>query len=207
MARKSYTAEEREKIRETLLTAMLQCIIDKGLIHSSIDVLSKKAGISRAYFYTFFSSKEELVLEAIRYQQPKLLRQAREQMADPSLSWREAVEKFLRSCCYGSRNGVAVLSAEEEQEVFRYLKPESHCIFRQAQLKFFSEMLRIFGIPEGGADPKLFGNMALVMLMVYKGMPGSLPFLFYEAADVMAEFQIKALADWLEQARKSAAGS
>ena len=56
-----------------------------GLIHSSIDVLCKKAGISKTFFYSFFPSKEELVLQALRYQQPKLLRYA-QQLMDMNLA-------------------------------------------------------------------------------------------------------------------------
>ena len=55
------------------MVTMIRCIADRGLIHSSIDVLCRKVGISKTFFYSFFSSKEELVLHALRYQQPKLL--------------------------------------------------------------------------------------------------------------------------------------
>lgn len=64
MARKTYSEHEREQVREALLTTALQCIVDRGLIHSSIEVLCRKVGISKSFFYTFFASKEELVLEA-----------------------------------------------------------------------------------------------------------------------------------------------
>lgn len=87
MARKPYSEHEREQVREALLTTALQCIVDRGLIHSSIEVLCRKVGISKSFFYTFFASKEELVLEALRYQQPKLLQYARQLMEDPALSW------------------------------------------------------------------------------------------------------------------------
>lgn len=96
MARKAYSEQEREQVRNALLTTVIQCIVDRGLIHSSIDVLCKKVGISKTFFYTFFSSKEELVLEALRYQQPKLLQYARQLMEDPALSWREGVRTFWR---------------------------------------------------------------------------------------------------------------
>ena len=97
MARKAYSEQEREYIRESLLTSVIQCIVDRGLIHTSIDVLCRKAGISKTFFYTFFSSKEELVLEALRYQQPKLLQYAQQLMDDPALSWRESVRTFLKT--------------------------------------------------------------------------------------------------------------
>ena len=95
MARKSYSEQEREQIRDKLLIAVLECIAERGLIHSSIDVLCGKAGISKTFFYRFFSSKEELVLQALRYQQPKLLSYAQSLMDNTDLSWRESVKTFL----------------------------------------------------------------------------------------------------------------
>ena len=65
MPRKSYSIEERQRVKEALMTTVLQCIIDRGLIHSSIDILCRKVGISKTFFYTFFSSKEELVMAVI----------------------------------------------------------------------------------------------------------------------------------------------
>lgn len=102
MARKAYSEEDRVQVRNALMTTMIQCIADRGLIHSSIDVLCRKVGISKTFFYSFFSSKEELVLYALRYQQPKLLDYARSLMEDPGLSWRAGVETFLKNCCYRS---------------------------------------------------------------------------------------------------------
>ncbi len=112
MARKAYSEQEREQVRNALLTTVIQCIVDRGLIHSSIDVLCKKVGISKTFFYTFFPSKEELVLEALRYQQPKLLQYAMQLIEDPALSWREGVRTFLETCAYSEKNGIALLSLE-----------------------------------------------------------------------------------------------
>ena len=193
MARKPYSEHEREQVREALLTTALQCIVDRGLIHSSIEVLCRKVGISKSFFYTFFASKEELVLEALRYQQPKLLQYARQLMEDPALSWQEGVRTFLEACAYGEKKGIAVLSIEEEQEIYHCLSQESFQPFREDQTILFRELLMVFGLPAGSIEPRLFGNLALSMMMVYKAIPDAMPFLFPEVANDMVEFQITAL--------------
>ena len=152
--------------------------MDRGLIHSSIDVLCKRVGISKTFFYTFFSSKEELVLEALRYQQPRLLDYAHQLMEDPALSWREGVETFLKNCCYGGKSGVAILSIEEEQQVHHCLSNESFHAFRQDQVSFY------------------------VMMMVQKAIPDTMPFLFPEVADDMVNFQVRGLVDGMERVKK-----
>ena len=65
MARKAYSDEEKARIKESLMTTVIQCIADRGLIHSSIETLCGKVGISKTFFYSFFSSKEELVSHAL----------------------------------------------------------------------------------------------------------------------------------------------
>lgn len=55
MARKAYSEQEREQVRTALLTTMLQCIVDRGLIHRSIDALCKQVGISKTFFLHLFS--------------------------------------------------------------------------------------------------------------------------------------------------------
>ena len=202
MARKAYSDEERAQVKEALMVTMIRCIADRGLIHSSIDVLCKKVGISKTFFYSFFSSKEELVLHALRYQQPRLLDYARSLMEDPGLSWRAGVETFLKNCCYGAKSGVAVLSIEEEQQVRRCLSKENFQAFRQDQIIFYRKLLTIFGLPMDGIDPRLFGNMALAMMMVYKAIPDTMPFLFPEVAEEMVEFQVNALLDEMERAKE-----
>lgn len=203
MGRKAYSEQEREQVRTALLTTMIQCIVDRGLIHSSIDVLCKKVGISKTFFYTFFPSKEELVLEALRYQQPRLLQYARQLMDDPALSWREGVRTFLEICVYGKKKGIAVLSIEEEQEVYRCLSQENFQTFRNDQTKLFRDLLEIFGLSADHIDPRLFGNLSLSMMMVYKAIPNTMPFLFPELAEDMVEFQINALLDAMQRAKES----
>ena len=66
MARKSYSDKEREQVKEALLITVLESIVNQGLVHSSIAILCEKVGISKTFFYSFFSSKEELVMQALR---------------------------------------------------------------------------------------------------------------------------------------------
>ena len=204
MARKAYSEEERVEVRNALMATVVQCIVDRGLIHSSIDVLCKSVGISKTFFYTFFPSKEELVLEALRCQQPKLLDYAHQLMDDSSLSWRAGVEIFLKNCCYGAKSGVAVLSIEEEQQVRRCLSEEHFQAFRRDQVLFYSRLLAIFGLPVDSIDPRLFGNLALAMMMVQKAIPDTMPFLFPEVAEEMVDFQVKALVDEMERIKEDA---
>ena len=74
-------------------------------------------------------------------------------------------------------------------------------IFRRSSRIFFSSEA-IFGLPVDSIDPRLFGNLALSMMMVHKAIPDTMPFLFPEVAEDMVDFQVRALVDEMERVKE-----
>ena len=95
------------------------------------------------------------------------------------------------------------MSIEEEQEVYHCLSKENFQTFREDQTRLFCDLLGIFGIPTDVIDPRLFGNLALSMMMVYKAIPDTMPFLFPEMAEAMVTFQINALLDEMQRIKEN----
>lgn len=133
MPKVAYSEEDRRRVREELLTTALKLMSTQGIQHTTVEQVYRSVGISRSFFYTFFPTKEDLIVEALYLQQPRLLEYARSRMEDPAISWREGVRQFLDTCCYGGRNGVAVLSVDEQQMLFQRLSEESFRTFRTRQ--------------------------------------------------------------------------
>lgn len=71
-------------------------------------------------------------------------------------------------------------------------------------MDFYAQLLSIFGVPAGSIDPRLFGNLALAMMMVHRAIPNTMPFLFPEVADSMVEFQIQAMLNEMQRLRDAA---
>lgn len=202
MPKVGYSEEERERIREALVTTALALMARQGIQHTTVEQIYRAVGISRTFFYTFFSSKEDLIVETLYHQQPKILACARQLMEDPALTWREGVEGFLRTCCYGERNGIAVMTIEEQQVLFRRLSEESYRHFREKQLRLFARLLECFGIRPDDGRVALFTNLSLAVMVLRRAIPSSLPLLVPEAADAAVNVQIGAIVDCLEQMRK-----
>ena len=202
MPKVAYSEEERERIREALVTTALVLMARQGIQHTTVEQIYRAVGISRTFFYTFFSSKEDLIVETLYHQQPKILSCARQLMEDPALTWREGVEGFLRTCCYGERNGIAVMTIEEQQVLFRRLSEESYRHFREKQLRLFARLLECFGIRPDDGRVALFTNLSLAVMVLRRAIPSSLPLLVPEAADAAVNVQIGAIVDCLEQMRK-----
>ena len=199
MPKVAYSEEDKEHIRNALITVGLELMAKQGIQHTTVEQIYKKVGISRTFFYSFFSTKEDLIVETLYLQQPKIIEYVQKLMADPALSWRDAVKQFLHACCYGEQNGIAELTIEEHQLIFRHLTKESYQVFRQKQFRLFGEILENLGIKADTARIHLFTNLSLTAMVVRRAIPDTLPLFVPEAADETVDFQLDAIVDALEK--------
>ena len=199
MPKVAYSEEDKEHIRNALITVGLELMAKQGIQHTTVEQIYKKVGISRTFFYSFFSTKEDLIVETLYLQQPKIIEYVQKLMADPALSWRDAVKQFLHACCYGEQNGIAVLTIEEQQLIFRHLSKESYQVFRQKQFRLFGEIIENLGIKADTARIHLFTNLSLTAMVVRRAIPDTLPLFVPEAADETVDFQLDAIVDALEK--------
>ena len=201
MPRVAYSDEDKERIRTQLVAVGLELMAKQGIQHTTVEQVYKRVGISRTFFYSFFSTKEDLIVETLYLQQPRIIQYVQALMADPALSWRDAVKQFLHACCYGEKNGIAVLTIEEQQLIFKRLSPESYQVFRQKQRRLFGEILENFGIRADTARINLFTNLSLTAMVVRRAIPNTLPLFVPETADETVDFQLNAIVDALEKWR------
>ena len=199
MPKVAYSEEDKEHIRNALITVGLELMAKQGIQHTTVEQIYKKVGISRTFFYSFFSTKEDLIVETLYLQQPKIIEYVQKLMADPALIGRDAVKQFLHACCYGEQNGIAVLTIEEQQLIFRHLSKESYQVFRQKQFRLFGEILENLGIKADTARIHLFTNLSLTAMVVRRAIPDTLPLFVPEAADETVDFQLDAIVDALEK--------
>lgn len=202
MPKVAYSDADRERVRDDLITVALEKMARQGIQHTTVEEIYRSVGISRTFFYTFFPTKEDLIVEALYTQQPKVLAHAQKLMDDPAFSWREGVRQFLVSCCYGEQSGIAVMTLEEQQNLFRRLSPESYQVFREKQANLFGNILKCFGIRADKETIGLFTNLSLTVMVIRRAVPKNLPFLVPEAADATVEFQINAIVDLLEKMKQ-----
>ena len=205
MPKVAYSDADRERIRSQLVSVGLELMARQGIQHTTVEQVYKKVGISRTFFYSFFPTKEDLIVETLYLQQPRIIQYVQALMADPALSWRTAVKQFLHACCYGEKNGIAVLTIEEQQLIFKRLSKESYQVFRQKQRRLFGEILECFGIEANTARINLFTNLSLAAMIIRRAIPHTLPLFVPEAADETVDFQLNALVDALEKLKADSA--
>ena len=202
MPKVAYSEEDRKRIREALVITGLELMAKQGIQHTTVEQIYKEVGISRSFFYSFFPTKEDLIVETLYLQQPKIIEYANRLMSDENLCWREAVTRFLMSCCYGEKNGIAVLTIEEQQLIFKRLSEDSYRLFREKQKLLFRNILECFGINADAKKIDLLTNLILTVMVIRRAIPETLPLFVPEATDETVEFQINAIVDCLEKMKK-----
>lgn len=73
MPKVAYSEAEKAQVREALLTKGLDLLAKQGIQHTTVEQIYKAVGISRTFFYSFFPTKESLIIEALYLQQPRVL--------------------------------------------------------------------------------------------------------------------------------------
>lgn len=198
MPKVAYSEDERMRIRDDLIETGLKLMAQQGIQHTTVEQIYHRVGISRTFFYSFFPAKEDLVVQAFYWQQPKMLAYARRLMDDPQLSWRDGVCRFFHDICYGGQDRFAIMSIEEQQALSKCLSGEKRLEFHKRRLTFFAELLQVFGICVDTQTVMLLGNLVFSTVILLKAMPDTLPFLFPDAANETAKFQFGAIIDYME---------
>ena len=65
MPKVAYSEEDRERIRAALVTEALERMARQGIQHTTVEQIYKAVGISRTFFYSFFPTKEDLIVETL----------------------------------------------------------------------------------------------------------------------------------------------
>ena len=198
MARKTYTEEDRARVRQALLDTGLNMAVSKGLKGLHLAELAAAVGISKPYFYTFFDSLEDFSLQMMEEQRCRLLRLLEQELARPEGTWEEHVESFFRTILRHRDHGILVMTQGEEADLHRRLTPERFQNFRPGQRAFF---LQLMALLEADCPPEVLANLVFSCLLIYNSAPESMPFLFPSHLEETAALHVKFLVNYLASLR------
>ena len=65
MPKVAYSEADRAQIRQSLITSALELMAQQGIQHTTVEQIYRTVGISRTFFYSFFPTKEDLIVETL----------------------------------------------------------------------------------------------------------------------------------------------
>ncbi len=72
----SKIGQKKDKKREKLLQSSYDLFLEKGVVETTISMITRHAGVAKGTFYLYFSDKYELLNELILYRSTKILKNA-----------------------------------------------------------------------------------------------------------------------------------
>ena len=203
MARKSYTEEDRARVRQALLDTGLEMAGHGGLRRLHLAELTRAVGISKPYFYTFFDSLEDFTLQIMEEQRTRLLRLLEQELRRPEGgAWEDRVERFFQTILRHRDHGILVMTQREEADLHSRLTPERFQDFRPGQRAFFLRVMELLDIPPERIRPEVLGNLVFSCVLIHNSAPESMPFFFHDCLEETAELHVKFLVRYMASLRR-----
>ena len=161
-----YTDREKETIKENIIRNGLKLIHEKGYTHTSITDITRAAGVSKAFFYTMFPSKEAVVTEGLKRQERIAVKKAQEIAVIATLTQREKLVTFMKWLVSSINHTIFFLTPGEAGHVSQMLTDQEREVFFQNLVNQQSKILRAFSIDLDTVNVYVFGNLVINLFMV-----------------------------------------
>lgn len=202
MSSKAYSPEEREAVRVRLLETALAQYSKRGIREVHLSEILEVVGISKPFFYKFFNSVAEFVIEVINSQWDLLSAIVDESNHQSNGCWRKRVGFTLERLIHHREHGILVMTQEEEVWVRKRLSDEHYERFMERQASYFADLLVRWDIPQEKCSPKHLLNMILTIIIIYDSGRNSLPFLYLDELESTAHAQAEGLVLYLDRLRQ-----
>jgi len=94
---RAFTAVEKETIRDRLMQAGRDCFMRYGLRKTTIEDLTRPAGIAKASFYLFFDNKEALYVQIMFDEMPAMMNRLAAASYEKTEDAREALVLLMKA--------------------------------------------------------------------------------------------------------------
>ncbi|TYP58530.1 TetR/AcrR family transcriptional regulator [Thermosediminibacter litoriperuensis] len=148
----AFSEREKALIKSRLLAAAEECLQKFGVKKTSVEQLTKMAGISKGAFYIFYGSKEMLFFEVVEKIQHAILSQLMENLSkkdsDPKTKFIDAI--FEAFVLVKNSSLINLIQGNEIEIILRKLPDEVIKKHHSFDSIFIKNLLKVLEIEESG---------------------------------------------------------
>ena len=172
MPRKGYSLQERDRIREALLNEGQRVLSRKGFKATTLDEVFEAVGISKTFFYKFFSSKEQFAREVVVHQQPLFVDFLQTTMSrKDGGAFAQRLKRFYLDIC-DSKSGFFVPTVPDFQSMRKRATIDEQCLYRECLRSYGADLMKVLGIPADAIESSIFFNLFMQPILVKASMGG-----------------------------------
>ena len=169
-----FSEEEKDVIKEKLLSVGFPLLQEFGVIHMSVPKITKAAEIGTGTFYRFFESKEEYIYQLIHYKRQQLIRNfiPKEVINGERKLSMDEVRSFIELIVDKENSIYANMSLQDEAELFKYMSKKTNSesdnkLVTAPNIEHEKQVSDVFlkwiDVPPEGIDFALLANMMKVL--------------------------------------------
>ena len=153
----SFSKEKRSSARESMIAEGFLLLKEGGLKAVNIDIITRKCGISKGSFYSFFETKAEFVYAIMLHKRDEAKLKLQEYLCDGKLSF-DSLFQYLLWLAKSDLDIFSFLS-EKEQNELKQQWPESYFNNDSKNINTVSLVIRHIANPRRNTDMLLFANV------------------------------------------------
>lgn len=181
-----FTEEEREKLRISMLEQAIPLLEEYGLVHMSVDKITKKVGIGKSTFYNFFSSKEEYVSYALEYNRKKILDELDKKFPPGKKMKPAEVFQMYFTTLLSSNSIYKKFSAEDERALYEADKARGKEVSLARETYVAKRLMVHMEGVRADLDVALLANYIKLIVLAYENS-----YMFHESAMERMQDELK----------------
>ena len=181
-----FTEEEREKLRISMLEQAIPLLEEYGLVHMSVDKITKKVGIGKSTFYNFFSSKEEYVSYALEYNRKKVLDELDKKFPPGKKMKPAEVFQMYFTTLLSSNSIYKKFSAEDERALYEADKARGKEVSLARETYVAKRLMVHMEGVRADLDVALLANYIKLIVLAYENS-----YMFHESAMERMQDELK----------------
>lgn len=159
MSPRALTDQEKDLQKQRLFSKAQELVLTHGIKRVSVDDIIKAAGMGKAAFYSYFNSKEELLVQLVWEIYQGLLRQAAEMIQGcPRDQLPRAVGAFLQSLIRDADKVFFFRNHEELTQLLAIMRPAEIKDFNQMEYRAFESLIVLAGLDTAKVKPDVVHN-------------------------------------------------
>jgi len=169
-----------------MLEQAIPLLEEYGLVHMSVDKITKKVGIGKSTFYNFFSSKEEYVSYALEYNRKKVLDELDKKFPPGKKMKPAEVFQMWFTTLLSSNSIYKKFSAEDERAIYEADKARGKEVSLARETYVAKRlMVHMEGVRED-LDVALLANYIKLIVLAYENS-----YMFHESAMERMQDELK----------------
>lgn len=164
MSPKIFSIAEKEQLKEKMFFAGLELLKEHGMTHMSVEKITAAAGIGKSTFYNFFLTKEDFVLQLIKFNRSRFWKAVAEMLGEREKLTVSESKQVLTGIINNNDSVYQYLTPEDEKKLAD-AAPDKMSADIDEETETLKRLLKMFEGVREDADYAVISNLLKILAL------------------------------------------